>query len=130
MKNFQDLIEKERERLTKLSEEYQAQIADLETKLAEIEKEMRAITAYEAAKQDKPTRATRSTKASGRAPRGSKREEILAVIQKTPGITRGEIIDTLGVKGQKGQEQGVSNALAAMKKAGAITAEDGKYRAA
>lgn len=130
MKNFQELIEKERERLTKLADEYHAQIADLETKLADIHKEMRAITAYEDAKQDKPARAPRSTKASSRAPRGSKREEILAVIQKTPGISRGEIIDTLGIKGQKGQEQGVSNALAAMKKAGTITAEDGKYRAA
>ena len=47
MSDFKALIEKERERLTKLAEDYHAQIADLQGKLDEVHQEMRAITAYE-----------------------------------------------------------------------------------
>ena len=54
MAEFQALIEKERERLTKLAEDYHAQIAEIQGKLAEVHREMRAITAYEEAKLDKP----------------------------------------------------------------------------
>ena len=129
VKNFAELIDKERERLTKLTDDYHAQIADLQAKLAEVAGEMRAITAYDEAKRGKPTRAQRQA-TTARAPRGSKRDGLLAAIKAHPGITRGAIIDQLGVKGDKGQEQSISNALAALKKAGTITADDGKYRLA
>ena len=129
MQNFAEMIQKERERLTKLSEDYHAQIADLQSKLSDIHLEMRAITAYEQAKTDKPARAPKASKGI-RAPRGAKREELLALIRQHPGIARGAIIEQLGVKGDKGQEQGISNALSVMRKAGTITADDGKYRVA
>lgn len=138
MSTFADYIEKERARLSKLIEDYNAQIAELHTKLADAEKEMQAINAYEQVKQGKvptPTttapRTPRAPRATGtRSPRGAKRDELLTILRETPNLTRGEIIDKLGIKGNKQQEQSISNALANLKKAGTITAEDGKYAVA
>jgi hypothetical protein len=134
MSTFADYIEKERARLGKLIEDYNAQIAELQGKLTDAQKEMQAIDAYEQVKQGKAPapRATpttpRTPRATGtRSPRGAKREELLAILQETPNLTRGEIIEKLGIKGNKQQEQSISNALANMKKAGTITADDGKY---
>ena len=127
--DFKGMIDKERERLTKLATDYQAQIADINVKLAEVETEMRAITAYEDAKMPKPTIAPKAPRASSgtRAPRGSKRDELIDLITKHPNLTRGDILTTLGIKGNKTQEQSVSNALANLKKAGTITADEGRY---
>lgn len=43
------------------------------------------------------------------------------------GVRRGGLIDALNVKGNKSAEQSVSNALAALKKSGAVAHRDGKY---
>lgn len=128
MDTFEQMIEKERGRLGKLRDDLTAQQEDIYTQLSGIDKELDAIAAYEQAKMGKPVRQAHAAK-STRVPRGAKREELLALIKATPNLTRGEIIDRLGIKGDKGQEQGISNALATMKKAGTITATDGKYAA-
>jgi hypothetical protein len=70
--------------------------------------------------------------AMGRRPprtrEGSRREGILAVLADTPhGLTRGEIIDKLGLKGNKTGEMSVSNALTALTKQSQIARKDGKY---
>jgi hypothetical protein len=44
------------------------------------------------------------------------------------GIGRADLIENLGVKGDKSGEQSVSNQLSILKKAGTITANDGLYR--
>ena len=126
MDTFEQMIEKERARLGKLRDDLTAQQGGIRTQLADIDKELDAISAYERAKMGKPARQQKATKLS-RAPRGAKREELLSLIEETPNVTRGELIDKLGIKGDKSQEQSISNALAVMKKAGAITATDGKY---
>lgn len=126
MDNFEQMIEKERARLGALRDDLLAQRARIATQLADIDQELAAIGAYERAKQGKPVRAAKAGK-SIRAPRGAKREELLSLIEDTPGLTRGEIIEKLGIKGDKSQEQSISNALAALKKSGTITATDGKY---
>ena len=126
MDTFEQMIEKERARLGKLRDDLTAQQEDIFTQLAGIDKELSAISAYERAKAGKSERQPKATK-NTRMPRGAKREELLSLIEETPNLTRGEIIDRLGIKGDKSQEQGVSNALATMKKAGTITATDGKY---
>ena len=126
MDTFEQMIEKERARLGKLRDDLTAQQSNIVTQLADIDKELAAIGAYERAKQGKPERQTKMTK-NTRAPRGAKREELLFIIAETPNLTRGEIIEKLGIKGEKSQEQGISNALATMKKVGTITAIDGKY---
>jgi len=127
MKNFADLITQERERLTQEEENITSQIAELQTKLAAIAKERRAIDAYEAAKEDRPAR-TRKT--STRSPRGSKRDELLAIIKENPGITRAQIIEKLNIKTDKAAQGTMSNALTTMKKVGTISLEGGRYTAA
>lgn len=136
MAEFQALIEKERERLTKLAEDYHAQIAEIQGKLAEVHREMRAITAYEEAKLDKPApvrtpRAPRTT-STARAPRGSKRDELIALIRDNPNLSRGDILAKLDIveKDNKAGAQSVSNALANLKKAGTVLNEGGRYRLA
>ena len=126
MENFEQMIEKERTRLGALRDDLLAQRARIATQLAEIDQELAAIGAYERAKLGKPARTIKAAK-NTRAPRGAKREELLALIEDTPGLTRGEIIEKLGIKGDKSQEQSISNALATLKKAGTIAATDGKY---
>ena len=127
MATFEDLLNKERDRLTKLMDDIATRRATLDTEEAAIAKELKAITAYEAAKADKPKKAKTT-----RAPRSSsKRETIITMIQDhKEGMSRAELIEALGIKGNKAQEQSLSNTLANLKKAAKLTAKDGKYLAA
>jgi hypothetical protein len=43
------------------------------------------------------------------------------------GLSRSEILESLGLKGDKSGEQSVSNALTALKKAGRVTSNEGRY---
>src|SRR5712691_5294483 len=106
---FQDFITRDRERLQAERDTIFNQQHELEGKLAAINNELRAIDAYEAAKSGKaaPARQTRT----GRAPRarsGSKREQLLQVIKEGGGLTRGEILEKMGLKGNKTGEMSVS----------------------
>jgi hypothetical protein len=128
--SFQDYITKERERLHAEREAISTQQHELETKLAEINREFAAVEAYEAAKSGKALPARRSTGA--RKPQaqrsGSKREGILAVLVANPhGLNRGEILEKLGLKGQKTGEMSVSNALTALTKRSQVVRKDGRY---
>ena len=59
------------------------------------------------------------------------REDVLSTIKAHPnGIARAELLEAMNMKGDKSGEQSVSNALAALKKAGTVTAEDGNYKVA
>ena len=126
MDNFEQMIEKERARLGTLRDGLIENKAAVHAQLVRIDKELDAISAYEQAKMGKPARQTKFTK-NTRAPRGAKREELLSFIEENPNLTRGAILEKLGVRGDKRQEQSISNALAAMKKAGTIRATDHKY---
>jgi hypothetical protein len=125
---FQDFIARDRERLQKEREAIFTQQHELEQKLAAINNEMRAIDAYEAAKTSKaiPIRGTTTRRASGTR-RGSKREQLLRVIKDGAGLTRGEILEKMGLKGDKSGEMSVSNALTALTKTNQVRREDGKY---
>ena len=60
---------------------------------------------------------------------GSKREALLAVIRENPaGLSRGEILQHMGLKGDKAGEMSVSNALTALAKGNQVRREGGKYR--
>ena len=131
---FADFIIRDRERLHAEREQIVNQQHELEGKLAAINNEMRAIDAYEAAKAGKapaPARQPRSTRARPQAPRGSRREALMQVIKDNPsGLTRGEILERMGLKGNKSGEMSVSNALTALTKANQVTRRDGRYVAA
>lgn len=65
-----------------------------------------------------------------RTRRSGVRDGVLAEIKKHPGgIERAALLDAMGATDTKAQ-QSVSNAVAALKKAGEITAESGHYTAA
>jgi hypothetical protein len=126
---FQDFIARERERLHGEREAIFNEQHELEQKLAAINNEMRAIDAYEAAKTGKgaPPRQAATRRGQPRARGGSKREQLLQVIRQGNGLSRGEILEKMGLKGDKPGEMSVSNALTALTKANQVARRDGKY---
>ena len=127
---FQDYITRERERLHSEREAIFNQQHELEGKVAAINNEMRAIDAYEAAKSGKPVATRQTGRRAPRARSGSKREQLLAVIRDGNGLSRGEILEKMGLKGNKSGEMSVSNALTALTKANQVSRREGKYVAA
>src|ERR1051326_7129588 len=111
-------MQQERERLHREREAIFNQQQELENKLATINREMAAIDAYEAAKSGKAApapRQVRGPRARSGGRRGSKREALLELIAKNPGgLSRGEILQELGLKGDRAGEMSVSNALTAL----------------
>ncbi len=73
------------------------------------------------------------TNAATRAAKGEASAKVLELIRAagSDGLTRAELIDRMGVKGQKVGESSISNALVQLEKSGSVvhTPEDGKYRA-
>lgn len=60
--------------------------------------------------------------------RSSRRDGIMAALADIPhGLSRGEILDKLGFKGNKQGEMSVSNALTALTKTNQVVRKDGKY---
>src|SRR4051812_41225921 len=62
-----------------------------------------------------------------RARRGSRREELLNLIRDGNGLSRGDILERMGLKGDKSGEMSVSNALTALAKQNQIRRAGGKY---
>ena len=131
---FADFIARERERLHAEREQIFNQQHELEGKLADINRELSAIDAYEAAKSGKAPAAARQPRGARARPQarsGSKREALMQVIKANPtGLTRGELLERMGLKGDKSGEMSVSNALTALTKANQVTRRDGRYIAA
>ena len=94
---------------------------------------MAAIEAYELAKTGKQAAAGRQARGGGRprARRGSKREQLLDLIRQHPdGLARKDILDKMGLKGDKSGEMSVSNALTALTKTNQVARHEGRYRSA
>lgn len=135
---FANFIKNERARLDKARKEVLANKAAVEHELASIEQELTALDAYRQAKDGPATRTAAkraSAKRAGangarRAPgrRGEKRQAVLNLIKENPvGLSRGEILVQMGVKGNRSAEQSVSNALSALKKSEKVNSREGKY---
>ena len=145
--DFTTYVAQEKKRLTQQRRDVQKRVSALEAELQtlggdlkNIDNEMEAIQAYETAKASVPAparRRTRKADAGASAPakktrrrrQVSRRAEIVAAIASfgEAGAGRADIIQALNVKGDKSAEQSVSNALAALKKAGDVAHQDGKY---
>ena len=132
---FEVFVQRERARLHTEREAIFTQQQELENKLADINRELSAIDAYEAAKSGKaparqsPARRTSTRRTSG-VRSGSKRDELLNIIKQGGGLTRGEILEKMGLKGNKSGEMSVSNALTSLTKANQVARKDRKYVAA
>ena len=127
--NFPEFIARERERLRAEREQVFSQQEELQRKLDAINREFAAIEAYETAKTGKAARQAPAGR-QPRARRGSRREALLELIRQSDGLSRGEILERMGLKGDKSGEMSVSNALTALTKSNQVRREGGKYRAA
>src|SRR4051794_8554381 len=127
--NFAEYIARERERLRGEREQVFNQQEELQRKLDAIDREFAAIEAYNTAKTGKAAQRTRTDR-QPRARRGSRREALLEIIRQSDGLSRGEILERMGLKGDKSGEMSVSNALTALTKSNQVRREDGKYHAA
>ena len=124
--NFSEFISRERDRLRAEREQIFGQQEELQRKLDAVNREFVAIEAYEGAKTGKAARQMLAGRRP-RAPRGSKREALLEVIQQGGGLSRGEILERMGLRGDKAGEISVSNGLAALAKRNEVRREGGKY---
>jgi hypothetical protein len=135
---FANFIKKERARLDKARKDALANKAAVDKELDSIEQELTALDAYRQAKNGPAGRtaakrapakragADGARRATGR--RGEKRQAVLNLIKQSPvGLSRGEILVQMGVKGNRSAEQSVSNALSALKKSEKVNSREGKY---
>lgn len=128
--SFEDFINRERQRLQGEREAVFNQQHELENKLSEINRELAAIEAYESTKTGKPMspRQTSPRRGPQRGRRGSKREQLLELIRQNPeGLARKDILERMGLKGDKSGEMSVSNALTALTKSNQVARHEGKY---
>ena len=127
--NFAEFISRERDRLRAEREQVFNQQEELQRKLEAVNREFAAMEAYETAKTGKAARRA-TTDRQPRARRGSRREALFELIRQGDGLSRGELLERMGLKGDKSGEMSVSNALTALTKSNQVHREDGKYRAA
>lgn len=72
-----------------------------------------------------------SPRSGGGGRRTGIRDQVLSAVKEAKaGITRAQLLDAMSARGDKSAEQSISNALAALKKAGTITGEGGTYEVA
>src|SRR3954470_335151 len=129
--HFSEFMARERERLRAEREHIFTQQEELQRKLDEINREFAAIEAYESAKTGKAARGGNvSAGRQQRVRRGSRREELLNLIRQGNGLSRGEILERMGLKGDKSGEMSVSNALTALTKRNQVRRDGGKYHPA
>jgi hypothetical protein len=128
---FETFVQRERDRLNAQREALLTQQQELEDQIALVDRELSAVDAYEAAKTGKapPQSRGRGRRATGTR-RGSRRAELLKVISSGKGLTRGEILEKMGLKGNKTGEMSISNALTALIKGKQVSRKDRKYLAA
>src|SRR4051812_24395945 len=127
--NVAEYITRERERLHAEREQVFNQQEELQRRLDAINREFAAVEAYETAKTGKAARQAPASR-QPRARRDSRREGLLELIRQSDGLSRGEILERMGLKGDKSGEMSVSNALTALTKSNQVHREGGKYRAA
>src|SRR6185369_3941851 len=124
--NFSEFISRERDRLRAERKQVFNQQEELQRKLDAVNREFAAIEAYEMAKTGKNARQAPAGR-QPRARRGSRREALLELIRQSDGLSRGEILERMGLKGDKSGEMSVSNALSALTKSNQVHREGGKY---
>jgi hypothetical protein len=124
------LIARQREALLNQRKELLNQQQAIQEQLNQLDSMLAKFDVFEGkSQQRKQTRSTGTRRSSGR--RGSRRDELLRVIRQGGGLTRGEILERMGLKGNKAGEMSVSNALTALTKNNQVRRGEGrKYVAA
>ena len=125
MTEHENFLTAERERLADVKKTLVAQRREIDTQLATIDRELGALAAYEKAKNG-----VSRGNSERRARRGSRREDIINVIRDAELMTRGDLLDHFGIKGDKAAEMSVSNALTALIKNNTLIRDGRSYRMA
>ena len=118
LEETQSFITRQREALLQQREHIFAQQHTLQQELDEVNAMLAKFDVFEG--KATPQRRTQTRRAVG-SRRGSKREQLMEVIRDGNGLTRGEILEKMGLKGDKSGEMSVSNALTALTKANQVT---------
>ena len=118
-------ITKQRESLLTQRQELLNQQQAIQVQLDELDEMLTKFDVFEG----KQARKTRGRRTSG-ARRGSRRDELLKLITGSKGLSRGEILEKMGLKGNKSGEMSVSNALTALTKNNHVRRDGRKYLAA
>lgn len=129
-KTFAAFAQSERNRLAKEREKLQKKQDEVQEQIDKVDAELRAIDAYEAVKSGKPVPGTTAGSRRTGTRRSGIRDDVQKLISTTAGgLTRGELLQRKGIESDdKSGAQAISNALAALKKAGKIKQGDGgKY---
>src|SRR5215204_3644109 len=95
--NFSEFISRERDRLRAEREQIFTQQKELQRKLDAVNREFAAIEVYETAKTGKAARQAPAGR-QPRARRGSRLEALLEMIRQSDGLSRGEILERMGLK--------------------------------
>ncbi len=122
---FSDFMARERDRLRAEREQIFNQQEELQRKLDAVNREYAAIEAYETTKTGKNARQAPARRQ--RQGRGSRRGGLLELIREGNGLSRGDILERMGLKGDKAGEMSVSNALTALAKSNQVRRDGGKY---
>lgn len=118
--SFTEVVEQERERLVTEKEKAKKRIADAETQLRMLDREINALNEY-----------VKVTKGSTPRRKGVRQAVLQAIQQYPDGIRRADLLVVLGAKDDSAATRSVSNALTALASAQKINkTDDGHYRAA
>ena len=118
-------ITKQRESLLAQRQELVTQQQTIQAQIDELDVMLSKFDVFEGKQARK-----RGTRRAGAGRRGSRREELLKLITGSKGLSRGEILEHMGLKGNKAGEMSVSNALTALTKSKQVARRDRKYVAA
>ena len=118
-------ITRQREQLLQQRQELLNQQQALQQQLDQLDEMLHKFDVF-VGKAARPRQQARGRRASG-ARRGSRRDELLQVIKAGHGLSRGEILEKMGLKGNKSGEMSVSNALTALTKSKQVVRRDRKY---
>jgi len=118
-------ITRQREQLLQQRQQLLNQQQALQQQLDEVDEMLHKFDVF-VGKATRPRQPARGPRPSG-ARRGSRRDELLQVIKAGNGLSRGEILEKMGLKGNKSGEMSVSNALTALAKSKQVVRRDRKY---
>ncbi|WP_374663757.1 hypothetical protein [Ramlibacter sp.] len=120
-----EALREEKQRLIQAMELLRQERVAIDKRVAEIKTQLDAIEAYDQARLGVQAPKKRASEPRERI----KLSDINEVISSSPqGLSRSEILKTMGAKGDASKERSISNSLSYMKKSGALTHVDGIYR--
>ncbi len=119
----QDDFTQRRDRLRARRAELVAEQEARALEIAGIDRQLKGLDAYDAVLNERPAKVSEK-----RRNRRGMSDDVLSALRTGPeGMTRGELLKELGMKGDESGEMAVSNALSRLVRAGTIARVDGRY---